>query len=72
MPGLAKFKVTNCDLKQTRVDSIDAVKQQIFVIRSQRVMLDRDLAQLSGVTTKRLNEQSHAMAIASRLISLSG
>src|SRR6266850_1906389 len=57
MPGLAKFKVANCDLKQTRVDSIDAVKQQIFLIRGHRVMLDRDLAQLYGVTTKQLNQQ---------------
>jgi len=72
MPGRVRTKVAKCDPEETRVVPIDAVKQQIFVIRSQRVMLDRDLAQLSGVTTKRLNEQSHAMAIASRLISLSG
>ena len=44
MPSLTKFKVTNCDLKQTRIDHIDAVKQQIFLIRGHRVMLDRDLA----------------------------
>ena len=32
------------------------IEQRIFVIRGQRVMLDRDLAQLYGVETKRLNE----------------
>jgi len=57
MPSLTKFKVTNCDLKQTRIDHIDAVKQQIFLIRGHRVMLDRDLAKLYGVTTKQLNQQ---------------
>jgi hypothetical protein len=33
------------------------LKGKILVIRGQRVMLDRDLAQLYGVTTKRLNQQ---------------
>jgi hypothetical protein len=35
----------------------DAIEQKIFLIRSQKVMLDRDLAELYGVKTKRLNEQ---------------
>ena len=30
---------------------------KIFLIRNERVMIDRDLAELYGVTTKRLNEQ---------------
>jgi hypothetical protein len=37
--------------------SIESVEQQIFVIRSHKIILDADLAQLYGVTTKRLNEQ---------------
>lgn len=37
--------------------NINAVKQQIFIARGQRVMLDSDLAKLYGVTTKRLNQQ---------------
>jgi leucyl aminopeptidase len=53
---LEKFKVTNCDLKQSS-NPIEIVKQQIFVARGQRVMLDQDLAKLYGVTTKRLNQQ---------------
>ncbi|MCX5687938.1 MAG: ORF6N domain-containing protein [Candidatus Omnitrophica bacterium] len=37
--------------------SIEAVTSKIFVIRKKKVMLDRDLAFLYEVTTKRLNEQ---------------
>ena len=48
----AKFKVTNCDLEQ-----LEFVKQQIFVVRGQRVMFDNDLAKLYGVSTKQLNQQ---------------
>ncbi len=33
------------------------IENQIYQIRNQRVMLDKDLAELYGVTTKRLNEQ---------------
>jgi len=33
------------------------IKSKIFTIRGLQVMLDRDLAELYGVATKRLNEQ---------------
>lgn len=33
------------------------IKSKIYTIRNQQVMLDRDLAEFYGVTTKRLNEQ---------------
>lgn len=33
------------------------IESRIFTIRDQKVILDRDLAALYGVTTKRLNEQ---------------
>ncbi len=33
------------------------VANRILLLRAQRVMLDADLAELYGVTTKRLNEQ---------------
>src|SRR3989442_9441134 len=36
---------------------IERIEHSIFVVRGHRVMLDRDLAVLYGVTTKRLNEQ---------------
>ena len=33
------------------------IDNKIFIIRGVQVMLDRDLAELYGVTTSRLNEQ---------------
>src|SRR5262245_53326804 len=56
MRRVIKFKVANCNLKRSG-NPIEVVKQQIFVARGQRVMLDHDLAELYGVTTKRLNQQ---------------
>ncbi len=35
----------------------DRIERAILIIRGQKVMLDADLAELYGVTTKRLNEQ---------------
>jgi hypothetical protein len=46
------FKVAKCDLERT-----SGIQQQIFVIRGHRVMIDSDLANLYGVTTKQLNQQ---------------
>lgn len=37
--------------------AIDAIASRILIIRSQKVMLDSDLASLYGVETRRLNEQ---------------
>ena len=40
------------------VRSVEAsIRARIFTIRGVQVMLDRDLAELYGVPTKRLNEQ---------------
>ena len=36
---------------------LQRVEQKILLIRGQKVLLDSDLAELYGVTTKRLNEQ---------------
>ena len=36
---------------------LSKIEKMIFVIRGQKVMLDKDLAELYGVETKRLNEQ---------------
>ena len=47
----AKQKVTHPVL------SDEIVMQQIYLIRGQKVMLDRDLAALYGYETKRMNEQ---------------
>jgi hypothetical protein len=35
----------------------ERIERSILLIRGQKVMLDADLAELYGVTTKRLNEQ---------------
>jgi hypothetical protein len=35
----------------------ERIESRILVLRGQRVVLDRDLAALYGVSTKRLNEQ---------------
>jgi hypothetical protein len=36
---------------------VKIIEKKILIIRDHKVMLDRDLAELYGVTTKRLNEQ---------------
>lgn len=43
--------------KKSLVIPIEVVTQRIFFIRGQKVMLDADLAELYGISTKRLNEQ---------------
>ena len=35
----------------------EIIMNKIILMRGQKVMIDRDLAELYGVTTKRLNEQ---------------
>ena len=45
--------VANCD----RLVGVDNIEPLIKIFRGQQVMLDRDLATLYGVETKRLNEQ---------------
>lgn len=37
--------------------SITTIEEKIFIIRGQKVMIDGDLAQLYGISTKRLKEQ---------------
>ena len=48
-----KIDVTKCDNNELAGN----IEPLIKVIRGQKVMLDRDLATLYGVETKRLNEQ---------------
>ena len=45
------------DLTITEPANVDAIRSRILTIRGVQVMLDRDLAELYGVPTKRLNEQ---------------
>ena len=44
--------LTNNDMEQ----SLEPIRSKIYEIRGQRVMLDRDLAELYGVTTGNLNK----------------
>ena len=45
------------DLIVEELSNADVIRSRIFTIRGVQVMLDRDLAELYGVATKRLNEQ---------------
>ena len=36
---------------------VTTIQNRILLIRNQQVMIDRDIAELYGVETKRLNEQ---------------
>ena len=36
---------------------IISIDDKIFIIRNQRVMIDSDLAEVYGISTKRLNQQ---------------
>lgn len=44
-------------MTESNVIPVERIERAIYVLRDQRVMLDEDLAELYGVTTKRLNEQ---------------
>jgi phage regulator Rha-like protein len=43
--------------KKASIVPLERAVSRIFLVRGQKVMLDADLAELYGVTTKRLNEQ---------------
>ena len=42
---------------KNKIQGIEQIRNMIFTFRGQQVMIDRDLAELYGVPTKRLNEQ---------------
>ena len=45
------------NLKKKRVVPDEVVMNKIIIIRAQKIMIDRDLAELYGVSTKQLNQQ---------------
>ncbi len=63
----ANLEIANCDLieERTRIGSMPKsstklvvpVESRILILRRRRVILDSDLAELYGVTVKRLNQQ---------------
>ncbi len=44
-------------VKSQSIIPIERIASRIYLIRGEKVMLDKDLADLYGVTTGRLNEQ---------------
>jgi hypothetical protein len=50
---MAKIKVSDLDI----IIDEQSIKNKIYTIRGAQVMIDRDLADLYEVQTKRLNEQ---------------
>ncbi len=44
-------------MSSNQIIPIEIIEKKIFLVRGQKVMLDKDLAELYGVATKRLNEQ---------------
>ena len=57
--GVHGVRMENREIKMENeiISTEDTIKSKILVIRGQQVMIDRDLAELYGVETKRLNEQ---------------
>jgi hypothetical protein len=47
----------NKDDFKNLIVSVERIESKIYIIRGNKVLLDRDLAMLYGVSTKRLNEQ---------------
>ena len=45
------------DIIMSDIISVEAIADKIYLIRGLKVMLDRDLAELYGIETKRLKEQ---------------
>ena len=57
MPSIQGEPVANCDrLQNDEVVVTTPVESRIMSIRGNQIMIDRDLAELYGVETKRLNE----------------
>ena len=48
--------------RRTAPVAIEAVERRIYLVRSQKVMLDFDLAKLDGVETRSLNQAVSATA----------
>jgi phage regulator Rha-like protein len=49
--------IENQELENTSIILLNSIEKRILTIRGSKIMLDSDLAELYGVTTKRLNEQ---------------
>ena len=54
---IEKKEISELTTESDQLVGVDNIEPLIKIIRGQQVMLDRDLATLYGVETKRLNEQ---------------
>jgi hypothetical protein len=60
--GWRRLEITICDLQRFTMNlsvtksSVERIEKSIYLIRGERVMLDRDLAELYGVETRVLNQ----------------
>ena len=52
-----KNKTVEIAIGTSGIDHSTKIEERIFTIRGKQVMIDKDLALLYGVETKRLNEQ---------------
>ena len=50
-------KTGEITIRQSCIDVSTKIEERIFTVRGKQVMIDKDLALLYGVETKRLNEQ---------------
>lgn len=53
----SKMSVSVQEFESTSIALLNSIDERILIIRGLKVMMDVDLAELYGVTTKRLNEQ---------------
>ena len=60
---IGKKESSELTTKSDQLVGVDNIEPLIKIIRGQQVMLDRDLATLYGVETKRLNEQVYNFKI---------
>lgn len=54
---MVKKKMVRDDEKSTLIMSDELLQKKIYVVRGQKVMLDYDLAEIYGYTTKAFNQQ---------------
>ena len=54
---IVRMNSNKADIMRKELVPAEMIENRIFVIRGQKVMIDRDLAELYGVPTKYLNQQ---------------
>jgi hypothetical protein len=57
LPTGVNYALIKREVKMPEAAAVEIIATKIFSVRSKKIMVDRDLASLYGVPTKRLNEQ---------------